>query len=176
MRQEKGFTLIELLVVIAIITLMTSLVVVLIANLVERARYAKTVATIQLLDQGCQTYQVDFGRYPPDDKGGDSRCLHHYLGIDRMLTVLRNESGGDIKSRKPPIIEFRADILKDGGGVNPDAKSSPVPIVDAFGHVIQYKNPGVRKKKSVDLWSIGNDGKDDLGAVESDDASNWNKE
>jgi len=175
MRQEKGFTLIELLVVIAIITLMMSLVVVLIVNLIERARYAKTVATIKLLDQGCQTYQVDFGRYPPDDKKGDSRCLHHYLGVDRMLTVMRNESGGDIKTRKPPIIEFRADILKDGGAYS-DAKSSPVPIVDAFGQVIKYRNPGVQKKKSVDIWSIGNDGKDDLGAVESDDASNWNKE
>jgi prepilin-type N-terminal cleavage/methylation domain-containing protein len=173
---RRGFTLVELIVVIAIITLLMVMLVVMIRSLIEKARYAKTAATITMLDKGCASYRIDFGVFPPADKG--ERSLHHYLGIDRFIAVQKG-GASEIKTKKPPIIEFPLDVLKDGGGSPaPDAKLRPVPILDAFEGVIQYANPGKWNKKGVDLWSRGADGKDQLDPAhpDFDDVTNWNKE
>ena len=95
MSRKKGFTLVEILVVITIITLLVSLMVVLIANIIDRARYAKTAATIKLLDEACKSYHLDFGVYPPKDRGVNSASLHHHLGIERRI------GDGDILSAVP---------------------------------------------------------------------------
>src|SRR5215813_6561734 len=116
---EGGFTLVEILVVITIITLLVSLLVVLIGNLIERARYAKTAATVKLLDQGCRTYNLDFGQYPPNDKQ-DSRSLHYHLGIPRKIATQQSDVGGTLVTTKPPIIEFQRDMLGEGKGGVPD--------------------------------------------------------
>src|SRR5260221_627180 len=112
MSRKKGFTLVEILVVITIITLLVSLLVVLIANIIDRARYAKTAATIKLLDEACKTYHLDFGVYPPNDKSG-SASLHHHLGMERKLTTLKADMGTSLVSKKPPIIEFQRDMLRE---------------------------------------------------------------
>jgi type II secretory pathway pseudopilin PulG len=172
-----GFTLVEILVVITIITLLVSLLVVLIANIIDRARYAKTAAVIKLLDDGCKTYHLDFGQYPPNDKQ-DSRCLHHYLGIPRKIVTQKGDVGGSLVSTKPPIIEFQRDMLGDAKSGIPDARTNPVPIVDAFDNPVRYKVPGKYNRKSVDIWSPGKNGKDELdeSVPGYDDVTNWSKE
>src|SRR5437667_12646901 len=106
MSRKKGFTLVEILVVITIITLLVSLLVVLIANIIDKARYAKTAATVKLLDEACKTYHVDFGVYPPNDKS-DSRCLHQHLGVPRRIQTVKSDIGSALFSTKPPIVEFQ---------------------------------------------------------------------
>lgn len=176
MSRKKGFTLVEILVVITIITLLVSLLVVLIANIIDKARYAKTAATVKLLDEGCKTYHLDFGEYPPN-KRGDSRDLHHHLGIERKLTTIRSAMGTQLVSTKPPIIEFPRDILQEAKGQAPDPVRSPVLVVDAFDNPIRYRSPGKNNQKGVDIWSSGKDGVDaPPNDKDSDDVSNWNKE
>ena len=104
-RKDKGFTLVEILVVITIITLLVSLLVVLISSVIDRARYAKTAATVKLLDSACKAYHQDFGVYPPNDKQ-DSRSLHHHLGIERKIQTVKSDMGAALVSTKPPIVEF----------------------------------------------------------------------
>lgn len=177
MSRKKGFTLVEILVVITIITLLVSLLVVLIANIVDKARYAKTAATVKLLDEGCKTYRLDFGQYPPNTRSS-SADLHHHLGIQRKLTTQRDSMGNGLISTKPPIIEFQSDMLQEAKGSVPDPLRNPVPIVDAFDNVIRYKVPGKYNPKGVDIWSPGKDGKDQLDpkASDYDDVTNWDKE
>lgn len=176
-RKNKGFTLVEILVVITIITLLVSFLVVLIGNIIDKARYAKTAATVKLLDNACKSYHLDFGVYPPNSKS-DSRSLHHHLGIERKLTTVKSDLGAALVSTKPPIVEFQRDMLQEPKGGTPDAKLNPVPIVDGFDNPIRYKVPGTYNKKSVDIWSPGKDGKDQLvdTVQDYDDVTNWAKE
>ena len=175
-RKDTGFTLVELLVVITIITLLVSLLVVLIGTILDRARYAKTAATIKLLDGACKSYYQDFGVYPPNTKQ-DSRSLHHHLGIQRKIQTVKSELGSGLVSTKPPIVEFQRDMLQDTGGT-PDPMLNPVPIIDGFDNPVRYKIPGHFNKKSVDIWSAGKDGKDQLDeqVADYDDVTNWAKE
>jgi prepilin-type N-terminal cleavage/methylation domain-containing protein len=176
-RKNKGFTLVEILVVITIITLLVSLLVVLIANIIDRARYAKTAATVKLLDSACKTYHLDFGVYPPNSKV-DSRSLHHHLGLERKITTQKSDLGAALVSTKPPIVEFQRDMLQEPKGGTPDPRNNPVPIVDGFDNPIRYKIPGHYNRKGVDIWSPGKDGKDQLvdTAPDYDDVTNWAKE
>jgi len=171
---EGGFTLIELLVVIGIILILMALLVVLIGGVIERGQYAKTTSIIKLLDNGCATYKMDFGIFPPNDQG-DSRCFHKYLGRKRVVDMQKVEQGPPIRKPLPPIIEFRADMLLATGTPDPDR---PVPVIDTWEQPIRYKNPGQYNKRSVDIWSAGKNGKDDFdpAAPAYDDVSNWNKE
>jgi prepilin-type N-terminal cleavage/methylation domain-containing protein len=176
-RREKGFTLVEILVVITIITLLVSLLVVLISSVIDRARYAKTAATVKMLDTACKSYYQDFGVYPPNSKQ-DSRSLHHHLGIERKIQTVKSDMGSALVSTKPPIVEFQRDMLQEPKGGTPDPVNNPVPIVDGFDQPIKYKVPGHYNKKSVDIWSSGKDGKDQLdeSAPDYDDVTNWAKE
>jgi prepilin-type N-terminal cleavage/methylation domain-containing protein len=177
MSRRKGFTLVEILVVITIITLLMSLLVVLIGNIMDRARYAKTAAVIKLLDEACKTYHLDFGEYPPNDKQ-DSRSLHHHLGMPRKIKTQKGDMGAALVSTKPPIVEFKGDMLGDSKNGAPDPKTNPVPIVDGFDNPVRYKVPGKYNKKGVDIWSPGKDGKDQLdpNLPDYDDVTNWSKE
>ena len=176
MSRRRGFTLIEILVVITIITLLVSLLVVLVTVLIDKARYAKTAATVKLLSDACKTYQLDFGVYPPKD-AQDSRCLHQHLGIPRRIQTVRSDMGGGLYTTKPPIVEFQRDMLQEGKTIS-DPKTTPVPIVDGFENPIRYKNPGTYNKKFVDIWSPGKNGKDEYvdTAQDYDDVTNWAKE
>jgi prepilin-type N-terminal cleavage/methylation domain-containing protein len=175
MKKKLGFTLVELIVVITIITLLVALLAVLIIGVIDRAKYSKTAGIVMALDKGCQNYKVDFGVFPPANKG-DSRALHFYLGRERYIEAQQVEIGPPIKVKKPPIIEFQMDWLRSGTGpANPD---QPVPIIDPWENDLRYKNPGFYLKNGVDIWSPGKNGQDDLVdvGVESDDVSNWNKD
>lgn len=174
---EGGFTLVELIVVIAIITLLVALIVVLMIGVTEKARYAKAHAIVRMLDEGCMTYKLDFGVFPPNDKG-DSRCFHFYLGRERILKSQRVEPGTpELQFKKPPIIEFPTDMLRitSSGPPNP---TQPVPIIDPWENVIRYKSPGSYNKKGVDIWSPGKNGRDELVETDPkfDDVCNWVKE
>jgi prepilin-type N-terminal cleavage/methylation domain-containing protein len=177
MKRRKGFTLVEILVVITIITLLVSLLVVLIANIIDRARYAKTAATVKLLDEACKSYRLDFGVYPPNDKT-DSRSLHYHLGIERKITTIKGDQGAALVTTKPPIVEFPSDMLQEAKSGRPDPRNNPVPIVDAFDNPIRYKVPGKYNQRGVDIWSPGKDGKDQFVDTDKDydDVTNWSKE
>jgi prepilin-type N-terminal cleavage/methylation domain-containing protein len=174
-RGDGGFTLVEILVVITIITILVALLVVLIGNVIDKARYAKTAATIKLLDEGCKTFRMDMGKYPPPDT--DSRALHKALGSPRKIQTVKSDMGSGLFTTKPPIIEFQRDMLKDANQV-PDPEKNPVPIVDGFDNVIGYNNPGVYNKEKVDIWSPGKNGKAEYNesASDYDDVTNWAKE
>jgi prepilin-type N-terminal cleavage/methylation domain-containing protein len=174
-RPDRGFTLVELIIVIAIITLLMTMLVVFISSAVKRGQVAKVQGMVKTLTDGCASYKIDFGHYPPADKG--SRSLHHYLGSERLVSVQKGAQG-DIKAKKPPIIEFDPSWLKDGGGTSPDAKMRPVPLVDAWEVEVRYVVPGKWNKGSVDIWSAGPNGKDELDQnhPDFDDITSWTKE
>lgn len=73
MRKNNGFTLIELLIAIAIIGLITTLVVVALRNVREKARDAKRLADIQTIQTALEMYYNTNKAYPgntDDDNSG----------------------------------------------------------------------------------------------------------
>jgi prepilin-type N-terminal cleavage/methylation domain-containing protein len=173
---EGGFTLIELIVVIAIITILMALLAVFIVGVKDRAANAKAKAIVDGLDKACQTYRLEYNIYPPNNKG-DSRCLHFYLGQERMVSKGLVEGGPSLMVRTPPIIEFPTDWLKLVK-MPPDPKNDPVPIIDPWENLVRYLVPGNYNKKGVDIWSPGKNGLDDLvgPGEDTDDLANWIKE
>lgn len=171
MKDRRGFTLVELIIVIAIILILASMLVVAVVIITTKAQYTKTEAIVKLLDDGCRLYKIEFNVYPANDKG-DSRCLHHYLGSERVVLL---DAAVGMKARKKPFIEFRLDQLKETSGP-PDPKN-PVPPVDAWDQPIRYANPGRQIKTGVDLWSAGKNGLDELDPAHKDfdDVCNWVK-
>lgn len=171
MSERGGFTLVEMIIVIAVILILVALMIGLIVVITDKAYYQKTESIIKMLDDGCKTYRAEYNVYPPNDKG-DSRNLHFYLGVERIKLL---DKDTNIKTTRPPIIEFKGDML-EGGKTVPDPKN-PVPVVDAWGQKVQYKNPGQWNKKHVDVWSSGKNGRDELdpAAKDFDDVVNWMK-
>jgi prepilin-type N-terminal cleavage/methylation domain-containing protein len=171
MKDRRGFTLVEMVIVIAIILILAALMIGVINTVMTNAQNQKTAALIKMLDDGCRTYKQEYNIYPPNDKG-DSRCLHYYLGRERVKLL---DKDTNIKTTRPPIIEFKADMLEEAKGV-PDPKN-PSPVVDVWGRKIQYKTPGKYNQKHVDIWSSGKNGNDELdpAAKDFDDVVNWAK-
>jgi prepilin-type N-terminal cleavage/methylation domain-containing protein len=174
-RRDRGFTLVELIIVIAIITLLMTMLVVFISSAVKRGQVAKVQGMVKILTDACAAYKLDFGAYPPSDKG--SMSLHHHLGSERYVSVQKG-SLGDIRTKKPPLVEFDPGWLKGGGGTSPDAKNRPVPLVDAWETDLRYLVPGKWNKGGVDIWSAGPNGKDELDPnhPDFDDITSWTKE
>ena len=176
--REGGFTLIEMLVVIAIILTLMALLVVLIKGMIDKARWAKTASTIRMCDQACHTYRIDFGIWPKDDKGGDSKSLHYYLGRDRLIRAFESNAPSVPIIRKPPLIEFNADTLDLVGNAVPDP-NSPLDVIDAWGKHIRYRSSApTYNKQAVDIWSQGANGTLEGDPTNSafDDVTNWVKD
>lgn len=130
-----------------------------------------TQALIRLLAEGCDTYKVDYGVYPPSAPFSDSRCLHYYLGRPRVVKDTDGTPGGGSIRTKGPIIEFPSSILQ--GHPSTSDPTRPLPIVDRWGGLIRYSNPGVHNKRAVDIWSAGANGIDEPNLTNSDDITNW---
>jgi|ERR1043166_5388143 hypothetical protein len=138
----------------------------------------KTIALIQALDTACKAYRINFGVYPPNDMC-DSRCLHYYLGRPRIMLPAQRDDAGPFGTtvKYPPLIDFPAEWLQLQKGQIPDP-NQPVPIVDAWGNPIKYVNPGRFNPLGVDIWSPGQNGKDEPvpKGSDSDDIANWQRE
>ena len=176
MKDRTGFTLIELIVVIAIITILTALLSVLIVGAIDGVKVRSTRVFLQAVDSACQSYRQENNAYPSDDRG-DSRCLHFYLGRERLVRKAVSAGGADPTAKAPPFFDFPQDWLDLSKGQVPDP-NQPVALVDPWGSLIRYKVPGVYTRTGVDLWSPGKNLKDDLvgpGGV-TDDVANWIKE
>jgi prepilin-type N-terminal cleavage/methylation domain-containing protein len=175
MRRRNGFTLIELIVVITIMVVLIGLLTVFISGTIDRAKYAKTHATVRMLDEGCQTYHVSFGEFPPYTPD-PVRCLHRTLGSRRIIPTQYSATGTTPNTNQPPVIEFRTDVLRLNPGEVPNP-ASPVAVVDAWDNDIRYLRPGTKNTKAVDIWSYGKDGLDNSsGAPPVDDVSNYQKD
>ncbi len=68
--KNRGFTLIELLVVIAIIGILSTLAVVALNNARQRARDAKRVSDIKLIQTALELYFNEMNEYPEFPTGG----------------------------------------------------------------------------------------------------------
>ncbi len=170
MSDRKGFTLIEMLVVISIILLLAAFVVMLITQMVDRARFKKCQALVEKLDAGCKTYRVDYGIFPPSS-GTESKVLHKALGSKRKIKTGHGDDGFNIFVERPPIIEFHADDLDLTGGRTDLTPNPEVEIIDPWGRAIFYIEPGVSNIGLFDIWSTAKDVTDDL-----DNVTNWNKD
>jgi len=165
-RRPGGFTLLEILIVITIITILMALLVVLVKGVITRAREAKTVAIIEILNKGCEDYKNAYNTFPRAGPHRDSANLHYYLGCNRKEVMQYSQDGNHIVVAKPPFLEFRREMLvPEATNGYPDPPSE---IVDAWGRPVHYKNPGEHNKRGVDIWSDGVSDKD-----EEDDLGNW---
>lgn len=170
-RRDGGFTLVEMVIVIALILILSSLLVGAIVIITTNAQYAKTEATVEMLDKACQVYKIEYTVFPPNDKGGSSKSLHYYLGGPRKVLL---DSGGVTRTKPPILSDVKKDQLKWDGAGAPDPKN-PVDFVDAWDQEIRYRRPGQWNKDRVDIWSAGKNGKDELDPAHKDfdDVVNW---
>ncbi len=135
-RNQQGFTLIEIMAVVLIIGLLTTLVGIAVAGVIDDARIGTTKTNIRGLEAALQIYQIDNSRYPTTDQGLQAL-------IEKPTTApepRRWRKGGYLQKAQLPN--------------------------DGWGEPFQYVSPGTHNPNSIDLWSLGKDslpGGDDIG-------------
>lgn len=198
MNTRKGFTLIELLVVIVIMAILMATVGAVISNVIDRSRYAKTVALIQLLNQGCERYKNEDRSMAYPNSGvavtgwadpDSTKYLHFYLGSPRAVSKMigvKAETG-------PPLISFQREWLY-GTPANIDAGATvaaSISIIDGWGNKMSYHCDAVTKYEtklgmdfslpadgnnfndSVAIESKGADGVQGTAPTDLDNPGNW---
>ena len=152
MTGSKGFSLVETIALVAILAIIVSVSLLFVSGrAVDQQKLDLTRALVNKLETACENYRKDTGRYPPAQPYSGSQNLHHYLGRT-YLTFETSELEGEPKD------------------VAPDP---PRYIVDHFGGLVQYLNPGVRNRDGVDIWSMGPDGTTDVNEESGNDVGNW---
>jgi general secretion pathway protein G len=79
----------------------------------------------------------------------------------------------------PSTDEGLAALYKKKGEADDDRYNGPYmngayeEMLDPWGKPYEYRSPGDVNEESYDLWSRGEDGKDDGGKSGSDDIKNW---
>ena len=74
---RRGFTLIELLISLAVIATLTAIGLGIYANVTERAKVAKAVADLRIMDGEIAAFEGDIGRLP-----NDLAEIHHASLLD----------------------------------------------------------------------------------------------
>jgi len=175
--RRKGFTLIELLIVIGIITVMMSILIVGAGWLKNKARVDATTMLIRKINVGLNEYILAFPAYPPDE--GDyegSQNLYNFLGKSFEIEQGYDPATGlMMKKRFGPALS--------GGFSKAEVKDDY--IIDAWGKIMTYKNPGEDHSSSkgknnesfVDIESAGSNGTfDEDGSSNDDDINNWKQD
>lgn len=99
----------------------------------------RTFNFVANLQMACEAYKAEVGHYP---RGTEDVLLDALTGIDRGSYLTLKEDNVEAESRR---------------------------ILDPWGHSIRYRFPGKHNKNGFDIWSAGEDGKDDT----NDDISNF---
>lgn len=163
MRTRRGFTLIELLVVITIISILSALILGVMAAVQKSSKIRLTEARFQLLKSGLDRYEHDFDDYPPSN--GDDGIKGAISLYECLIT--EKKGGPYVKLSDIPTL----DATGQGDTAFSDAWNKPIFYI----HHRDYRNQPPNKHE-YRLISGGPDKVFDGGAKESDDIVNWNKE
>lgn len=137
MKRQKGFTLVELLVVVAIIGLLSTLAVVSLNGIRERARDTKRISDIDAIQKSMELVKSEYGGY--DQAGCPIGLVSACIG-GKLETYLPA-----IKNINDPLWGAGATCLteaacKDGSGCNYGVPG--LPIKDSYT-VLFYLEKGV---------------------------------
>jgi hypothetical protein len=110
---------------------------------IRGSNYSKNQALIQLLQDACKAYFVEYGTYPEQDADLGTSTLVKRLAAPRMTTLPDGS-----KRTSPGIVRFNAGDLSGAGQV-----------LDSFGQPFRYRNPGVRNPRGIDVESAGKNGR-----------------
>lgn len=92
MRKQKGFTLVELLVVVAIIGLLSTLAVVSLNGIRERARDTKRLSDLDAIRNAFELVKTEKGDYKPDNSCFAGRKISECVGgaLETFLPTIKN--------------------------------------------------------------------------------------
>ena len=99
---RKGFTLIELMVVIAIIGILGVVITPVVGKAIEKAKAAKTIASVSSLTTACEIFYQDTGLYP---QSSSTRLTSEGLGWEQLFKNELNAGGDPIPGWDGPYVK-----------------------------------------------------------------------
>lgn len=88
-RTGRGVTLVEMLVVVAIIGILAAILVPVVYSGLIRAKVARLVIEVGLLDQAMRQYKTEYGEYPPNFTNGAYTAASPNRPIDFLTRVFK---------------------------------------------------------------------------------------
>jgi len=185
--RRSGFTLIELLIVVGLIVLLMGLLIPAVSIARTQAQRAKTTTLINMIVGACDLYRNLNGTYPDDAK------------INSILMGTGTPPTGN-PSTTPTATDWGnvdAELLYLLQSVDREHFSTMSALNDSWGNPLRYRasqyypysqNPGLNittgtaiiidsanppHPDTFQLWSIGQNQKDEQGQPGTDDITNW---
>ena len=163
--RSSGFTLIELIVVLAIIMILAGLTTGAALKAKQRAMIAQTKTMISGLETALGMFQMDIGGYPNSGTATNLvSCLTtlggtYTVGTWTALTVTTTAGWSG------PYMTF-----KQG-----DLNATNDRVIDAWGTVYTYTNPGATAHSFGSYVDISSNGPDKNAGTTGDNVTNWTR-
>ncbi len=123
--KNKGFTLIELLVVVAIIGILATVVLASLGSARDKARVAKTQATLNQVRTIVVAAQINTSNLLSDITGNDDSYLSCPTGTDLSTLAGTHQCVSDWEDAIDAIVSAQDPNLSDGSGYYTDPWNSP---------------------------------------------------
>jgi len=176
--RKRGFTLIELLIVILIIGVLAGLTVRVVKVAQRKAAVAKAASMVRALNDGLQMYHEEKGYLPGRNEPAGTNVISEVIAeIRGSYARINEEDLGVIDAEdEPPRPATREEI---------DDPDVPKVVIDPWGWSYiaheneskEKKEPWMRNKDFIDIYSMGPNEKDDtfelVEGAANDDIGNW---
>jgi general secretion pathway protein G len=120
---NKGFTLVELMFVVSILSVLAAIAIPQFQSYAERARYAKAIQTIRMMERELQSFNIINGHYPESLAEVGMDTLRDPWGNPyQYLNILTAKGKGEMR-KNYNLVPVNTDF--DLYSMGPDGQSQP---------------------------------------------------
>lgn len=162
--KSHSFTMIELLAVIAIILVLAGILIGGINFASRKAEDAQTQSKFEALETALESFKAEYGYYPICTSIDEVRFQEDADDASKPKIKLGGKMYPFVKKNGGAAFIDVLFVASNASGADANSK-----YLDAWDNAFRYQCPGTHNKQKYDLWSYGQDERDNT----EDDIKNW---